>query len=158
MNLPPRLIADAMLGSLAKWLRIMGFDTLYFRDISDNELVRRARVDSRLLLTRDNGISRSARQGECLLIHSEKALEQVKEVISAIGIQDVNKLSPRCSICNGILRPCLRDEAFELVPEHVYRQQNSFVKCKECGKVYWDGSHKQIIDAAVRNIIKYRED
>jgi uncharacterized protein len=158
MDIPPRLIADAMLGSLAKWLRLTGFDTLYFRDIPDNELVRLARKEGRLLLTRDNGIAREARPGECLLIHSEKTLVQFREVISATGSPAADQRSPRCSVCNGQLIQKQREEIRDAVPDYVYMQCNAFVKCENCGKVYWEGSHKKIIDAVIKDIINNKGD
>jgi uncharacterized protein with PIN domain len=158
MDIPLRLIADAMLGSLAKWLRIMGFDTLYFRDIADNELVRLSRKEGRLLLTRDNAIARGARPGEFLLIHSEKTMVQLREVISETGVPAANQRSPRCSVCNGRLLQMRREEIRDVVPEYVYSHCSAFAKCNNCGKVYWEGSHKKIIDAVISDIIGKKGD
>jgi hypothetical protein len=158
MDRPPLLIADAMLGSLAKWLRIMGFDTLYFRDIADNELVRLSRKEGRLLLTRDTGIARGARQGECLLIYSEKTLVQLREVISATGVPAADQRFPRCSVCNGRLIQKQREEIMDVVPDYIYSHCSAFVKCNNCGKVYWEGSHKKIIDAVIGDIIRNKGD
>src|SRR5208337_2029398 len=100
-----RFISDVMLGSLARWLRIMGFDTIYFRAIDDNELIKLARQQDRTLLTRDTGIARRKQIQQLILIHSNITSEQVKEVLSALnkGGLSFPELSPRCPVCNGEL-------------------------------------------------------
>src|SRR5208283_3454313 len=80
----PCFVADVMLGRLAKWLRILGFDTLYFRAIDDNELIKIACRQERVLLTRNTGIARRRQVQTLLLIHSNDTFEQLNEVISAL--------------------------------------------------------------------------
>jgi len=154
----PIFLADVMLGSLAKWLRIMGFDTLYFRMIDDNELVRVAKQEGRLLLTRDAGICKSKKAGECLLIRSQETMEQIKEVLKALDVQP-NKLilTQRCASCNGGLLPVERRVVFGEVPEYVFWNAGAFLKCGDCGKVYWEGSHKIMIDAVIAAVNKDME-
>lgn len=149
-----RFIADAMLGSLAKWLRLMGFDTLYFRVIEDGELVRIAKQEGRILLSRDKALCRSKKTGDSLLIQSDKAGEQLKEVIRACRIvPEQIQPSMRCTSCNGSLFPAERTAVSSEVPDYILQNTNAFLKCGECGKVYWEGSHKRIIDAAIAAII-----
>jgi uncharacterized protein with PIN domain len=113
----PRFVADVMLGSLAKWLRIMGFDTLYFRVINDNELVRIAKQQGRMLLTRDTGIYNSKKSGECHLIRSQNTMEQIREVLKALSAQPGKIISSqRCASCNGELLPVERSSIFGEVP------------------------------------------
>lgn len=158
MDPRPRFIADAMLGSLAKWLRIMGFDTLYYRVIDDNELVRTAKQEGRILITRDTGICRSKKAGKCLLIHTENTKEQLREVMKVIGIQpEMISSSQRCAICNGELISAERSSVSGDTPEHVFRHASAFLKCGECGKVYWEGSHKRMIDGVIAAIKKEME-
>jgi uncharacterized protein with PIN domain len=154
----PRFIADVMLGSLAKWLRIVGFDTLYFRVIDDNELVRRAKQEDRMLLTRDMGICNSKKAGECLFIRSQDTVEQIKEVLNALGAQLGKVISlQRCASCNGELLPVERGVVFGEVPEYVFWNTGAFLKCGDCGKVYWEGSHKIMIDTIIAAIKKDME-
>ncbi len=151
----PRFIADAMLGSLARWLRITGFDTLYFRVIRDSELVRIAKQEGRILLSKDNALCRSKKSGECLLIQSDKTVEQLKEVMKACHIvPDQIQAFKRCTLCNGNLFSAQRNAISAVVPDYVLQHMSAFVKCEECGKVYWEGSHKMIIDAAIAAILK----
>jgi len=119
VNPPPRFISDAMLGSLSKWLRILGFDTLYFTTINDNEIIK-----------------------------------QLKEVLSVISSGQQFDLSPRCPECNGTLALTDRGAIAGDVPEHVFLNFNSFFRCMNCGKVYWEGSHKRLIDRKIEQVFK----
>jgi len=160
MDMPnnPRFAADVMLGSLAKWLRIMGYDTLYFRLIDDNELVRIAKQENRMLLTRDMGICRSKKAGDCLLIRSQDTVEQIKEVFKALGARSGKVISAqRCVFCNGELLLVERSAIFAEVPEYVLWNAKAFLKCGDCGKVYWEGSHRIMIDAVIAAINKDME-
>ncbi|MFO0752518.1 MAG: Mut7-C RNAse domain-containing protein [Thermodesulfovibrionales bacterium] len=152
----PRFIADAMLGSLAKWLRLLGFDTLYFREGEDRELVRIARQEGRVLLTRDTGIARRKGRGALLLVRANTTGEQVREVMRALGAGSPQVVPPgappRCARCNGVLSGAGREEAADAVPAHILLIHTSFLKCGSCGKVYWGGSHKKRIDARMREL------
>ena len=86
MSDQPRFIADVMLGSLAKWLRILGFDTLYFKDIDDRELIKRAKQEQRVLLTRDTRLVKSKKVAEHILIKANDAPGQLKEVLKFLPL------------------------------------------------------------------------
>src|ERR1700690_2035976 len=151
----PRFIADAMLGSLAKWLRIMGFDTLYYRVIEDHELVKIAKQEGRTILSKDNALCRSKKAGESLLIQRDKTVEQIKKVMKACHVvPDLMRAYMRCTLCNDKLLPAERSAVSTEVPDYVLQSVNAFLKCGECGKVYWEGSHKKIIDAVIAAIMK----
>ena len=134
-----RLLADCMLGRLAKWLRLLGYDTAYDNDATDHDLARRARAEGRVLLTRDRELA--ARRGlETLLIQSERLPEQVEEVQQALGPPLDLSLS-RCSVCNGILEAVSGNDVVDRVPPYVLRTHSDFRRCTDCGRVYWSGSH-----------------
>ena len=154
MKPPPHFIADAMLGSLSKWLRILGFDTLYFRTIDDNEIIRLARQEQRIILTRDTGLIKNKKVGNCIQIKSDGALQQLKEVLSVISAGQQFDLSPRCPECNGTLASTDRGAITGDVPEHVFLNFNSFFRCVNCGKVYWEGSHKKLIDREIEQVFR----
>lgn len=154
MNPAPRFIADAMLGSLSKWLRILGFDTLYFRTSADNEIIKLARQDQRILLTKDTGLVKNKKVGNCIQIKSEGALQQLKEVLSVISSSQQFDLPPRCPECNGALALTDRGAIAGDVPEHVFLNFNSFFRCVNCGKVYWEGSHKKLIDRKIGQVFR----
>jgi len=136
---PLQLLADGMLGKLAKWLRLLGYDTAYDNAASDRELARRARAEGRVLLTRDRGLA-ACRGLRTLLIQSEVLEEQVQEVRDGLGGPPHPALS-RCSVCNAVLEPISPAEIADRVPPYVLKTQTEFRRCPGCGRVYWPGSH-----------------
>jgi uncharacterized protein with PIN domain len=136
-----KFIADAMLGRLARWLRFMGFDTLYYPDIDDKMLIKIARRDDRWLLTRDTRLIKIRGLSKYLLLKENDSIEQLKEVMNAFKLRK-NKRVRRCVKCNGILSRIKKKTAIkDLVPDFVYHNFSRFYKCNECNKIYWEGSH-----------------
>jgi len=134
----PRFLADGMLGRLARWLRLLGYDTEYDNHASDLELARRARAEGRVLLTRDRALA--ARRGlQTLLIDSEVLQEQVRQVVEVFGLPSAAACS-RCACCNSPLEE-VAEAVREKVPPHVLRTQQRFWLCRGCGRVYWEGTH-----------------
>lgn len=135
----PRLLADGMLGTLAKWLRLLGYDTAYDNQASDPELAHRARAEGRVLLTRDQELA--ARSGlRTLLIESEVLEEQVEQVQDALAPPPQPPFS-RCPVCNTALEPVSREEIADQVPPYVLKTQTEFHRCPGCGRIYWPGTH-----------------
>jgi uncharacterized protein with PIN domain len=135
----PRFSADEMLGSLARWLRLMGYDTGYERDGSDTEILKRAVSDGRVLLTRDKKLAERA-GGLGLYVKDRDLDHQIMQVSMAYGLTFYEDLS-RCTACNGELSPITKEEAAEGVPEGALRSNEQFFRCRSCGKYYWKGSH-----------------
>jgi uncharacterized protein len=134
----PRLLVDAMLGSLAKRLRWLGYDAVYWRDGSDEALMARARTDGRLIVTRDHALAR--RRGvAALLVESESLAEQFAEVHAALPIPP--QPFTRCGECNGLLETLDREAARALVPPYVWQTQHEFWRCPDCSRAYWKGTH-----------------
>jgi uncharacterized protein with PIN domain len=145
-----RFLADAMLGRLAKWLRVLGHDTAYFPDLEDHELVRLARAEDRTLLTRDRDLTR--RRGlKSLLIESERFEDQLGQLLRELDL-DCESAAPRCPRCNAALRAITREEASERVPPYVLRQHSDFTLCPRCDKVYWRGTHWERMRQSVEEI------
>jgi uncharacterized protein len=135
-----KFIADAMLGSLAKRLRLLGFDVLYDQAYDDNEILRLALEQGRVILTRDVGLAARPLAGNHVFIMSDHANDQVRQVLDAFSLTVAETLT-RCSVCNETLSPLDRNEARDRVPEHVQMTMTQFFECKGCGRVYWEGSH-----------------
>ncbi len=133
-----KLLCDHMLGSLARWLRLMGYDTEYPGPGPDRELIERARYEGRILLTRDKELS--ARVPGAVLVRSDDLEEQISEVAAVLRLRLVDPLS-RCSLCNAILVPVPLDDVKNLVPEGVRSRHHEFWRCPSCKRVYWQGSH-----------------
>ncbi len=148
-----KFIADAMLGKLAKWLRIMGFDVLYFPGIEDRKLVKIAREEDRTILTRDTGLIRRKGLRNPVFIHSDDVSEQLDQMKPLLDRRDAQPLG-RCELCNGLLRPVEDRQAIrELVPEFVYLNATGFARCLTCGKIYWQGSHSAPIQRMKRKVL-----
>jgi uncharacterized protein with PIN domain len=134
-----KFLADAMLGRLAKWLRILGHDTAYFPHAEDRELVRLARAEGRLLLTRDGELAR--RRGlRSLLVESESFEEQLEQLLRDLDLAG-ERPPPRCVHCNTILEEVGKETVKETVPPYVFRRHSNFTWCPKCDKVYWRGTH-----------------
>jgi uncharacterized protein with PIN domain len=143
----PRLLADAMLGRLARWLRLAGYDTAYLADCGDLEVVRLARAEERLILTRDAGLA--ARKGvRAVMIHSQQVAEQLAQVREQVGPPGEDAPA-RCSACNVPLDPLSAEAARERVPPYVWRTHSHFMACPSCRRVYWPGTHWQAIQAGL---------
>ena len=135
-----KFIADAMLGSLAKRLRLLGFDVLYDPALEDNAILRLALEQQRIILTRDAGLASRPLAHDHLLIESDLCDDQVRQVIDVFPLPAGAPLT-RCSVCNVTLSRLTRDDAHDRVPEHVLRTTKVFFECTECDRVYWEGSH-----------------
>lgn len=145
-----KFVADSMLGRLAKWLRILGFDTTYSRAWQDADIVRLARAERRLILTRDRAMAR--RRGvRVFLVHSDEVERQVREVMEGLSLSTDNSLS-RCPECNGELQPVKKAEIKDLVPPYVYKTQRNFHRCPDCGRIYWQGTHVARITERLENL------
>ncbi|HDD60613.1 MAG: hypothetical protein DRN35_04510 [Thermoplasmata archaeon] len=136
---PPSFVVDSMLGKLARWLRILGFDTLYFRDVEDEELLKISEEGGRYLLTRDRELYHRASPRGVLI--SEMGLDgQLKEVALALSLYKYD-LPTRCPLCNTVLRRAERESVRGAVPEGTLEHYREYYICPGCGKIYWHGSH-----------------
>jgi len=140
----PRFIVDTMLGNVARWLRMLGYDTLYFRRIQDWRILDIASKENRVIITRDRGLYRRARKKglEALFLEQDDMAERLAYISLREGIRLYIDLElSRCPICNGELVKVSRELVRGKVPRRVYEKHSDFWVCKRCGKVYWMGSH-----------------
>jgi uncharacterized protein with PIN domain len=139
-----KFICDDNLGKLAKWLRTLGYDTLFFDPIEDGELVARALKDDRVVLSRDTQLSRfKFKLGENLLrIESDKPLEQLKQVLDQFKLKPNKGLMfSRCSVCNEPLEKIEKDKIEDRLYPYVRKTQDNFVHCPNCDRIYWSATH-----------------
>jgi uncharacterized protein with PIN domain len=136
-----RFFADAMLGRLARWLRIAGCDTAYEDGIADAELARRALEESRVLLTRDRRLLDEWRVPRALLVESEALPEQLRQVAGTFELDWRARLFTRCSRCNALLEQVSMHELGARLPPRVRSETRRFLHCPLCDRVYWRGSH-----------------
>ena len=139
---PVKFAADRMLGKLAKWLRIIGQDVAYGSHLAGYGLIRTARMEGRLILTRDRGI-RMKSPPAYLLIQSTHFREQLKQVVDEYGLDPFKNAFTRCVDCNSLLQPIPKDSVKEKVPPYVFSSQEKFSHCRHCQRVYWPATHLQ---------------
>ena len=149
-----KFIADVMLGRLARWMRFLGVDTLYYSDISDSRLLRIAREQDRFILTRDTSLIKVRGLKDYLLINANDSFKQLLEVIDTLKINQFNPLS-RCVVCNGLLtRVFNKQEIKDSVPEFVFLHFNVFLKCGDCNKIYWEGTHPKKFREKLHEVLR----
>jgi hypothetical protein len=134
-----RFVADVMLGRLARWLRALGYDTLYFADASDARLLGIALREGRCLLTRDTGLARRARTAG-LLVRADDLDAQLREVMEGCRLRGRRPLT-RCLECNGLLAPAAPGDVRDRVPAYTLATQREFLACPGCQRVFWAGTH-----------------
>ena len=137
----PRFIADAMLGRLARWLRILGYDTAWEEHISDEAVVRRALEEERIILTRDRALPSEWWVSDITVIRSNEPLAQLAEIAPRFELGRAARPFTRCSRCNAELVAVDRAGARGRVPPRVLGEFARFQGCPGCGRVYWEGSH-----------------
>jgi uncharacterized protein len=137
-----KFAADRMLGKLAKWLRIMGQDVIYGQHLSGYGLIRAARAENRLILTRDRGLKKR-QPPEFLFIESNDYREQLRQVIQAYRLRPLDKAFTRCLECNLVLEPKPKASVEKIVPPYVFSTQEKFFCCSKCHRIYWPATHHQ---------------
>ncbi len=150
----PRFAVDVMLGRLARWLRIVGWDTLYDNHFEDEELVRVAVEEDRLLLTRDRKlILRKPARDRSLLIESDTPWEQLLQVIGDLQLEvRGSRILSRCLVCNETLQNTRPADLLERVPPYVLSTRRTFRCCPSCKRVYWRGTHRQRVVAILQRL------
>jgi uncharacterized protein len=157
---PRRFLADAMLGHLARWLRIMGYDTAWEQEAEDGELVRRALEEERTLLTRDRRLPEEWRVRNVLVLDEEHPSGQIRQVVGRLGLSWRDQLFTRCSRCNEPLvgltaeEVRMRQEGRDRpVPDRILERADTFRRCPSCGRVYWEGSHTDRIRRRLERLL-----
>lgn len=143
----PRFLADQMLGRLAVWLRLIGYDTAQPLDRPDSWLLRLARKEDRILLTQDAPLAR-ATSARTYYVHARTFEDQLVEVVRAFDlVVDPARLLTRCTRCNSPVDPLDAEAAHPLVPLAVRESHEVFFACPSCQKIYWRGDHcERILD------------
>jgi uncharacterized protein with PIN domain len=134
-----------MLGRLAKWLRIAGFDVLYSNRFSDDELVALSRREHRILLSRDTRLLVRKAVGRFIFLESEDIRHQIRQIFGLTRTTDLPGLLTRCLSCNELLEAVDRESVQGLVPPFVFETQRQFKRCPACRKLYWAGTHRQAV-------------
>jgi uncharacterized protein with PIN domain len=139
-----KFVADRMLGKLAKGLRMLGYDTVYYRGENAYQLIKLAREEGRVILTRNGKLIPKRPEDRINRIAEDKPSLQLKELIrkKVISLNEESLFS-RCLLCNILLNEITRKEAVGKVPDFIFYQQRKFFRCPQCLKIYWQGSHQE---------------
>jgi len=156
-----KFIADAMLGRLARWLRLLGYDTSYYPKIDDSLLLRLAREEKRILLTRDTRLVKVRCLPDFLLLHENDTFGQLGTVISKFDLTgdieakifDSDTFLSRCAVCNALLLEKSNEESKLDVPEYVFQTCKTLKYCPECNKYYWKGTHPMRLQKKLKEIL-----
>ncbi len=150
----PRFIADVMLGRLAKWLRIAGFDVLYSNKYSDEELMAISNREGRVLLSRDTRLLIRKQVKKFIFLESQDIQQQIRQVFKRMRIFSPPFPLTRCLSCNEALIETARESVREHVPVFVYRTQMHFKSCPKCGKVFWAGTHRNSVIRTLEKLLQ----
>ncbi|MFC2130042.1 Mut7-C RNAse domain-containing protein [Bacteroidota bacterium] len=136
-----KFVLDVQLGKLGKYLRMLGFDTQYQNDYSDNEIIDISIDEERIILTRDIGILKHSKVQRGYWMRNTDPLKQIEEVIMKYDLK--NSLNPfsRCMTCNGILKPAEKEKIIERLEPNTKKYFDEFYICQSCNQIYWKGSH-----------------
>ena|GEM_PF-258828 len=138
-----KFVADRMVGKLAVWLRLMGYDTFYRSSITDQELLSMlASSPDRVLISRHSNLVERLEPHRYVFVPMDDPKAQLQYVIRHLGLTpDPSAFFTRCSLCNGLLERVDRSAVAGQVPEYVWTTQEIFSRCRNCGKIYWSGTH-----------------
>jgi uncharacterized protein with PIN domain len=136
-----RFVADSMVGKLAKWLRVLGYDTHYERSYGPGAIDRLVR-GGRYLVSRHKGTVDL--HCSAVLLHGNRVGEQLVELRARMPLSPArSQWFSRCLICNVLLEGVGEGEARENVPEYIFFQNMTGIRsCPLCGRYYWPGSHR----------------
>lgn len=152
MSSKPIFLADAMLGNIARKLRLLGFDCKYFATINDNQLLSIAKIENRILVTRDHEIANVCKKQNISAIDLSNA-DEISQIVEIYKKTNLNKckidmIDVRCTICNGTIHPIEKEKIIDRIPDGIVQNMQQFWICKSCNHIYWEGTH-------IRNMHKF---
>jgi hypothetical protein len=148
-----RFILDCHLGKLAKYLRMLGFDTLYENDFEDNEIIAIAENEQRIILTRDKLLLGSDKVTHGYYVRATDKHEQLKEIVRKFDLKKQFKSFTRCMTCNTSLLKVDKNDIIDKIDSDTAMFFDVFYYCKSCEKVFWEGSHFERMEAYIRELI-----
>ena len=140
-----KFIITGELGKLAKWLRILGYDSVYYDKKDIAGLIIQALRDKRILLTRSSVLTKYTGV-QVMVVESDHVENQVEQITRGFGLPlDEKFFFRRCIECNTLLEDIAKNEVKDKVPEYVFETQDSFKRCPRCEKIFWKGTHWDMV-------------
>lgn len=137
----PKFVLDIHLGKLARYMRMLGFDTFYRNDLKDEEIVHISLTEIRTILTRDVGLLKRGNVTHGYFVRNTEIEKQLEEVVKRFQLENEIKEFSRCIECNTLLKPIDKERIIDQLPPKVRKHYNEFYICPNCSKIYWKGSH-----------------
>lgn len=151
----PRFVCDVHLGRLCKYLRMLGWDTLYSNRYHPDELAAISRNEKRILLTRNYRLTKRSELTHAYCIRSANPREQLSELISKLQLSGCAKPLTRCLNCNQLIVPVDRHEISDRLQERTATYYNEFYFCRACDQVYWKGSHYENMMNFINHVLQF---
>jgi len=155
-----RFIVDNNVGKLARWLRMMGYDTLLFKQKDDSKMIKIALNEDRVILTRDAQLTkrRLVTNGKlkAMLIKQDDPKAQLQETVKNLNLSYLLRPFSLCLECNQPLIPRDKEEVQNLVPPHVFKTQTQYMECPLCHRIYWQGTHWQAMIKELKKLAKMK--
>lgn len=148
-----RFLLDAHLGKLTSYLRMLGFDVLYNSGFSDKKLAEISVKDRRILLTRDRGLLKRSLVTHGYFVRNNAPAEQLIEVLQRFDLFRLVKPFSRCMCCNEVLKMVAKEEVGDRLPPKVRQYFNEFNLCRNCGRIYWKGSHYEQMKQFISKVL-----
>ena len=134
-----------MLGNIARKLRLMGYDTAYSSDIDDNDLIKKAKIENRIIISKDIQLINLAKKQKTnsIKINHNTETEQILEIFRILKIKEcfISAENSRCPLCNGVLNEVSSSSIVNEIPKKIQEKNQKFWKCSICAKNYWEGTH-----------------
>mgnify|MGYP000409786310 CR=1 FL=1 len=147
---------DAMLGNIAKKLRLLGFDSKYYFDIDDFELLEKSKNENRVIISKDqNLIKRANKMGiSSIYISKEDEIEQLQEILQKTNLEFTEILGDiaRCPKCNSTTSQIKKSEIINEIRERILEYHDKFWRCDGCNQIYWEGTHIKNLQEFIRKI------
>lgn len=150
---PLRFLLDGHLRRLARHLRLLGFDAAWGADPDDAELARRAAGEDRVLLSRDLALLKRRVILHGRFVRATDPAEQLREIVRAFDLAPDARPFSRCLLCSGLVEDVPKASVAAELPERTRRTYAHFRRCRDCGRVYWAGSHHEQLAAVVRSVL-----
>ncbi|ARG96662.1 Mut7-C RNAse domain-containing protein [Legionella micdadei] len=148
-----RFILDVHLGKLAKYLRLLGFDTVYENDFSDEIIALRSKEEKRIVLTRDVGLLKNKSISHGYWMRHTDPKKQVEEVLKRFSLTKQCHPFTRCLNCNGLLKTVKKNKIIDHIPPLARQYHDNFMQCQSCKKIYWEGSHYMKLKKAIEKLV-----
>jgi uncharacterized protein with PIN domain len=141
----PIFFVDAMLGNIAKKLRLMGYDSKYFSDIDDDELMQSSKKDKRIIISKDEDLIRKSKKDgiKSIFVKNTEEIEQLRDIIKKINLKiiEINGDRARCPNCNSRTIVIDKKNILQKIPSKVLEYNDRFWECKSCNQIFWEGTH-----------------